>query len=190
MCRSGLDDVPEVFHHLKWVCDLLLVLFSVCGTLYVCLWSIPNLPMCIWSLDVSWSVLSVLQTLSLSFLPIYSLLIHFLYISIFTSWLLILCFSEPSCFFLSSFHIHLCVLSCCCTCAWAHAHNAPLHDSCTFLLLTVLQLDPRVEKGRQEEDFPFRNRTARNLLVWVWKRSVVLEILVPWVYNAWQEVEH
>lgn len=130
----------------KWVCDLSLVLIAVCGTVCVCLCSIPNVPMCTWSLDVSWSVLSVLQTLSVSFLPIYSLLIHFSYISIFTSWLLILCFSVPSCLFLSSFHRHWCVLSCCCTCAWECAHM-PLF-TLTALLSSCLSSNESCEWRR------------------------------------------
>lgn len=173
----------------KWVCDLSLELISVCGTLCVGVcalflmfpcapgaWMSPGLycqsPKCF---------------VSLSFLPIYSLLIHFSCISIFTSWLLILYFSMPSCLFLSSFHVHLCVLLCCCTCAWAHA---PLHAHCTLLLLPVLQWELWVEEGRQEEDFPFCNRTAGNRPVWVWKRFERGNTLVPWVYDAWQEVEH
>lgn len=146
---------------------------------HLCLFYCVVLCVCVYALFLIFPCVlgaCVLQTLSLSFLPIYSLWIHFLYISIFTSWLLILCFNVPSCLFLSSFHIHLCVLSCSCTCACALAHNASFHTYCTFLLLRVLQWELWVEKGRQKEDFPLRNRTAGNVPVRVWKRSVVLEI--------------
>lgn len=123
MCSNSLDDAPEVFSHPNEsvICHLylfhcVLLCVGVCAQflMFPCVpgaWMSPGLycqsPKCF---------------LSLSFLPIYSLLIHFSYISTFTSWLLILYYSVPSCLFWSSFHIHLCVLSCCCTCAWAHAH--------------------------------------------------------------------
>lgn len=48
MCSNGLDDAPGLSP--RWVCDLPLMLILLCGTLCVCLCSIPNFPMCTRSL--------------------------------------------------------------------------------------------------------------------------------------------
>lgn len=182
MCSNSLDDAPEVFSHPNEsvICHLylfhcVLLCVGVCAQflMFPCVpgaWMSPGLycqsPKCF---------------LSLSFLPIYSLLIHFSYISTFTSWLLILYYSVPSCLllvfishtFVCAFMLlHLCLSTC---------THAPLHSHCTFLLLSDLQWELWVQKGREEEDFLFCNRNAGNHPVWVWKRSMFLEI--PWSHG-------
>ena len=146
----------------KWLCDLSFVPNSVCDTACVSLCTrflmFPYTSAARISRDrycqLDW-------TLSLSLFlarlpPLDLFLLHFHIYFLFADPVF-LCDHLALFVFIS--HRFLCAFMLKYLCLSRCTHPA-LHAPCTFLFLSVLQQELQIEKGRQEEDFSFRNQNC------------------------------
>lgn len=168
----------------KWVCDLSLVLIPVCGTLYVCLCSVPNVPMCT---GLYCQSSKRFLSLSCQLTPSDLFLLHF-HVCFLIADPLFQCALLPLFVFISHTLVSAFMLL---PRAWSCAHM-PLFVL-TALFSSCLS---------SSESSGWRRAGRRRIFLSV---TELLEITqfgfegglyffgntpVPWVYDAWEEVEH